>query len=78
MCIRDRDGKAGSFFSRIEITVRPQNEFNVINIAGKGTIRDKEMFTWNHFDAILDAEQPDFEKMIDNWILQFAEQFAAR
>jgi len=75
---RGRDGKAGSFFSRIEITVRPQNEFNVINIAGKGTIRDKEMFTWNHFDAILDAEQPDFEKMIDNWILQFAEQFAAR
>lgn len=75
---RGRDGKAGSFFSRIEITVRPQNEFNVMNIAGKGTIRDKEMFTWNHFEGILEAEQADFEKMVDNWILQFAEQFAAR
>ena len=75
---RGPSGKAGSFFSRIEITVRPQNEFNVVNIVGKGTIRDKELFTWNHYEAILEAKQADFEQMIDNWILQFAEQFAAR
>ena len=75
---RGPSGKAGSFFSRIEITVRPQNEFNVVNIIGKGTIRDKELFSWNHFEAILAAKQEDFEQMIDNWIFQFAEQFAAR
>jgi hypothetical protein len=72
------DGKAGSFFSRIELTVRPQNEFNVVNIAGKGTIRDKEMFTWNHFDDVLGCDQTEFEKRIDAWVLQYAEQFAAR
>lgn len=75
---RGPDGRAGSFFSRIEITVKPQNEFNVVNIVGKGTIRDKELFAWNHFESILEAKQDDFEKMIDNWILQFAEQFSAR
>ncbi len=75
---RGPDGKAGSFFSRIELTVRPQNEFNVVNIAGKGTIRDKEMFTWNHFDDVLDCDQNEFEKRIDGWVLQYAEQFAAR
>ena len=75
---RGPDGKAGSFFSRIELTVRPLNEFNVVNISGKGTIRDKEMFTWNHFEDVFECDQADFEKRIDAWVLQYAEQFAAR
>jgi hypothetical protein len=75
---RGPDGKAGSFFSRIEITVRPQNEFNVVNIVGKGTIRDKEIFNWNHYEDILASDQKAFTDMIDKWILQFAEAFAAR
>lgn len=73
---RGPDGKAGTFFSRLEITVRPQNEFNVVNIAGKGTIRDKEMFNWNHFEDITTAKQSVFEGVLDKWVLQFAEQFA--
>ncbi len=75
---RGPDGRAGSFFSRLELTVRPQNEFNVVNIAGKGTIRDKEIFTWNHFEDLFEAKNEAFEKILDKWILQFAEQFAAR
>lgn len=75
---RGPDGKTGSFFSRVEITVRPQNEFNVVNIAGKGAIRDKEIFTWNYFADIPEAKQDDFEAVIDKWVLEYAEQFAAR
>jgi len=50
----------------------------VVNIAGKGAIRDKEIFTWNHFADIVDADQDDFKATIDKWILEYAEQFAAR
>ena len=75
---RGPDGRAGSFFSRIEITVRPQSEFNVVNIMGKGTIRDKEIFNWNHFEDILESDEEAFIELIDKWILQFAETFAAR
>ena len=75
---RGLDGRTGSFFSRVEITVRQQNEFNVINITGKGAIRDKEIFTWNHFADIAEADQADFQAAIDKWILEYAEQFAAR
>ncbi|MEL7499804.1 MAG: hypothetical protein AAFN77_19530 [Planctomycetota bacterium] len=75
---RGPDGRAGSFFSRLEITVKPQNEFNVVNICGKGAIRDKEIFSWNHFEDIAEAKQPDFQAMIDKWVLEYAEQFAAR
>lgn len=75
---RGPDGRAGTFFSRIEVMVRPQNEFNVVNIAGKATIRDKEIFTWNHFADILEADMQVFIDTIDKWILEFAETFAAR
>ena len=75
---RGADGRAGSFFSRLELTVRPQNEYNVVNIAGKGTIRDKELFTWNHFVDLVDAETEDFHQRLDAWMVQYAEQFAAR
>ncbi len=71
-------GRAGAFFSRVEITVRPQNEFNVVNIAGKGTVKDKEIFTWNHFKDISEATDEEFKQTIDSWIIQYAEQFAAR
>lgn len=74
---RDSTGKAGSFFSRLELTVRPLNEFNVVNIAGKGTIYNKEVFNWNYYKDIQDADLDDFIEKIDAWILQYAEQFAA-
>lgn len=75
---RGPDGRTGTFFSRIEITVRPQNEFNLVNVAGKGTIRDKEVFTWNFYQSVAEAEMATFEKTIDQWMLEFAEIFAAR
>lgn len=75
---RGDDGKAGSFFSRLELTVKPLNEFNVVNIAGKSTIRDKELFSWNHFVDLADATTEDFHERLDSWMVQYAEQFAAR
>lgn len=74
---RGPSGKAGAFFSRVQITVRPLNEFNVVNIAGKGMIKDKEIFTWNHFKDISETTEEDFKAKIDSWIIQYAEQFAA-
>lgn len=75
---RGPDGKAGSFFSRLELSVRSLNSFNVVNIVGKGTIADKELFSWNHFKDIEDATFEEFEDKLNNWMIQYVEQFAAR
>ena len=75
---RGPDGRSGSFFSRLQLSVRPINDYNVVNIAGKGTISDKELFSWNHFEDIDEATFEGFEEKLNNWILQFVEQFAAR
>lgn len=75
---RGSSGKASSFYSRLEITVRPLNEFNLVNITGKGTIRDKEVLNWNFFEHIADTNPSAFEQTVDRWVLEFAELFAAR
>lgn len=74
---RGASGKGGSFYSRLEITVRPMNEFNVVNIAGKGTIHNKEHFNWNFFKDVADVSTEEFQKKIDSWILLYAEKFAS-
>ena len=74
---RGKSGKSGSFYSRLEITVRPLNEFNVLNITGKGTIHDKEYFSWNFFKDIQDVSADEFKEKLDSWILVYAEKFAS-
>ena len=74
---RGKTGKSGSFYSRLEITVRSLNEFNVLNITGKGTIQNKEYFSWNFFKDIPDVLIAEFEEKIDSWILVYAEKFAS-
>ncbi len=74
---RDDLNRGGSFYSRVEIAVRPINEFNVVNITGKGTIKNKEVFNWNHFEDIPDGVMEEFQKKIDSWILMYAEKFAS-
>ena len=74
---RGISGKSGSFYSRLEITVRPINEFNVLNISGKGTVHNREQFNWNFFREIQEVSIDDFKEKVDSWILVYAEKFAS-
>ncbi len=74
---RGKNGKSGAFYSRLEIAVRPMSEFNVLNVSGKGTIHDKEYYSWNYFKEIPDVSLVDFREKIDGWILVYAEKFAS-
>ena len=74
---RGKTGKSGSFYSRLEIYVRPNNEFNVVNISGKGTIHNREYYNWNYFKDVQDVVIAEFEERVDSWILDYAEKFAS-
>ena len=74
---RGNTGRSGSFYSRLEISVRPLNEFNVVNVSGKGTIFDKEYFSWNFFKDIPEVTLDEFKEKVDSWILLYAEKFAS-
>ncbi|MGD9127101.1 MAG: hypothetical protein PVH19_06950 [Planctomycetia bacterium] len=69
--------KRRNYYSRLELVIRPVSKYFVLDLAGKGTIRNKEIFSRSHFQRIDEVDLHSFEEMIDNWTLEYAERFAA-
>ena len=70
-------GERDNSYSRLEITIRPFASYHVVDLAAKGTIRNKEVFNRNHFEKIQDVDITTFRELIDGWVLEFAELYAA-
>ncbi len=76
--IRIRDGRRENDYSRLELTVRPFSTYHVLELAAKATIRNKEFFNRSHFEPILDADLTEFMELVDIWVLEYAELYAAQ
>lgn len=82
-CVRDdvgvgSGGKRTNFYSRFEMTVRPFSASHVLELSAKGTIRNKEAFNRSHFEKLGDVDPESFAQLIDFWVLDYAELYAAR
>ena len=75
--LRIQAGKRGNDFSRLEITIRPFTEYQVVDLTSKATIRNKEVFNRSHYEKIEDVDNESFIGLIDVWVLEFVELFAA-
>ena len=67
-----------SFFSRLEIVIRPVTTAHVLELAAKSTIRNKELFHRTHFQRLTEVDITSFCETMDLWVLEFAESFAAQ
>jgi hypothetical protein len=76
--IRIVNGKRNDEYSRLELTIRPLSTVMVVDLAAKGTIRNKEAFTRNYFEKIEDVDPQKFEQLIDAWVLEYAEMYASQ
>ena len=81
-CRRDdirlsRGGKRNNDYSRLEMTIRPFSSYHVVELAGKGTIRNKELFNRTYFEKIEEADIVKFSELIDLWVLEYAELYSA-
>lgn len=76
--IRIITGKRADEYSRLEITIRPLSSVLVVDLAAKGTIRNKEVFTRNYYEKIEDADAAKFMQLVDAWVLEYAEMYAAQ
>jgi hypothetical protein len=76
--IRIVAGRRADEFSRLQITVRPLSSVMVVDLAGKATIRNKEIFARNYYEKIEDADPEKFIQLIDAWVLEYAELYAVR
>jgi hypothetical protein len=76
--IRIVAGRRSDEYSRLEMTIRPISSVMVVDLSGKGTIRNKEAFTRTYFEKIEDVDPQKFEQLIDAWVLEYAEMYAAQ
>lgn len=68
---------SSSLYSRLEMTISPLGSAPIVELVAKGTIRNKEVFSRTHFQRLEQVDTESFREMIDLWVLEFAERFAA-
>jgi hypothetical protein len=59
------------------MTIRPFSSYHVVDLSAKATIRNKEVFNRNHFEKVEEADPTTFVELIDVWVLEYAELYAA-
>lgn len=70
-------GQRKNLYSRLEMTVRPASSYGILDLHAKGTIRNKELFRRQHYQEVAVVNLEDFKNQVDQWALEFAEQYAA-
>ncbi|MGD0382987.1 MAG: hypothetical protein ABSA77_05655 [Thermoguttaceae bacterium] len=65
-------------YSRLEMLIRPFSSSQVLELTSKATVMNREVFHRSHYHGLADADLISFNEMIDNWALEFAEQYAGK
>ena len=76
--IRMVDGRRANDYSRLEMSVRPFSSYHVLELTTKGTVRNKEIFNRTYFEKLDEVDLDKFMELVDTWILEYAELYAAR
>jgi hypothetical protein len=72
------DRRRQNFFSRLEVVVRPFTASHVLELAAKGTVRNKELLNRAQFEVLADVDLDSFNEQVDRWVLEYAELYAAK
>ena len=75
--IRIEGGRRGTFFSRLQLVVGPYNTYHVLDIAAKGTVRNKEVLSRTHYQQLADVDLQSFRELLEQWVLDYAELYSA-
>ncbi len=70
-------GRSSSLFSRLEMVVSPLNSAHIVELVGKATIRNRKAFHRTHYQKLTQLDVESFRELIDLWLLEYAELFAA-
>jgi hypothetical protein len=66
-------------YSRLEVLVKPYcDDTKIVNVVAKGTVRNKELVNRSNYQFISEFNEKTYREVIDMWIVEFAEQYAAR
>ena len=73
-----RGRQAENLYSRLEMVIRPFSSTHIVELAAKGTVRNKEIFNRTHYQFLSEYDRETFQELIDLWVLEYAEQYTAR
>jgi hypothetical protein len=76
--LRMNSSGRSSGYSRLELLIRPFSSSQVLELTGKGTILNRELFNRSQYHRLTDVDMISFDEMIDNWSLEFAELYAGK
>ncbi len=81
-CYRDdlriEAGQRNNQYSRLELVIRPYSDLRVLDLKGKGTVMNRELFNRGHFTPVGEADPDAFLQLIDTWAIEYAEIYAAK
>lgn len=81
-CYRDdlliEDGRRKNQYSRLELVVKPYSDLRVLDLKGKGTIQNRELFQRGHYVPVQEVDIEEFNQLIDSWAIEFAELYSAK
>ncbi|KAA5540734.1 hypothetical protein FYK55_20325 [Roseiconus nitratireducens] len=81
-CYRDdlqiESGRRSNAYSRFEMVIRPYSDLRVLDLKGKATVKNRELFNRAFFRSIDEVDVAEFESIIDAWTIEYAEQYASR
>jgi hypothetical protein len=67
-----------SCFSRLEMLISPVTASLYLELQAKGTVCNREIFSRTHFQRLSELDVPVFTNLIDVWVLEYAERYAAQ
>jgi hypothetical protein len=70
-------GKRGTYFSRLQLVVSPYSKYHVLALEAKGTVRNKEVLSRNHYQRLADVDIESFRELVELWVLDYAELYSA-
>lgn len=71
------DGKKTNVYSRLELLIRPFSETHIVALVAKGTIRNREIISRDHFQFLNKADVDSYKELIELWILEYAEKYSS-
>ena len=74
---RSKAGSNRDLYSRFQLHVTPIAEVPLLELVGKGTVRNRELFNRRHFERLPEIDLDSFQEMVVTWSLEYAEQYAA-
>lgn len=81
-CYRDdlriESGRRENQYSRLEMVIRPYSDLRVLDLKGKGTVMNRELFNRSHFVPVAEVDPEEFQSLIDGWAIEYAEMYSAK